>query len=98
MIIVTVKIPTKAPYTQQFVEHMGDLALTVRKEEGCITYNIYKDPFSPDVLFMYEEWESMDALRKHMTQPHLLEHKKKTADWLSGEVVLTTADGTPVSL
>lgn len=98
MIIVTVKIPTKHEHTHQFIEHMTELAQTVRKEKGCIVYNLYTDPATPQTLFMYEEWESMDALRAHISQPHMIAHKQKTADWLCGEVVLNTSEAAPASL
>lgn len=41
-----------------------------RKEEGCIAYNLYRDSKDSSILTMIEEWESQEALDKHMKTDH----------------------------
>lgn len=41
-----------------------------RKEEGCIAYNLYRDTKDSSILTMIEEWESQEALDKHMKTDH----------------------------
>jgi quinol monooxygenase YgiN len=98
MITVTVHIPDKPQHAADFISHMHALAPVVRAEQGCLTYNLYTDPYRPDMLFMYEEWQDMDALRAHLEQPHMNEHRRTTKDWLAGDVTLHTTRSTPVTL
>ena len=48
-----------------------------RKEEGCIVYELYQDIKNKNVLTFIEEWESMDALKRHMNSKHFLESMPK---------------------
>lgn len=43
-----------------------------RKEEGCIKYELYQDEEDPRVLAVMEEWESKEALNKHMKTEHFI--------------------------
>ena len=46
------------------------------KEPGCREYQSYADPGDPAVVFMFEKWESADALAKHFQTPHMAEFSK----------------------
>ena len=41
-----------------------------RAEEGCIRYAYYYPADSDTDLFLWEQWESRDAQKKHTQQPH----------------------------
>ena len=43
------------------------------EESGCIEYQAYADPSDPAVVFMFEKWQSADALAKHFQTPHMAE-------------------------
>ncbi len=40
------------------------------KESGCITYELFQELNNPDNLTLIEEWEDMEALRRHTQTPH----------------------------
>ena len=46
---------------------------TNTKDEGCIHYDLYQDLEDPAVLTFLEEWESMEALEKHIAADHFKE-------------------------
>lgn len=81
MIIVTVAGKVKAEFKQTFLDHMAELADTVRAEEGCIKYqqNITAD--DDTTLFLYEEWESLQALQAHLQTAHMAEHFEQARPW-----------------
>ena len=43
------------------------------KEPGCIDYQAYADRNDPGVFFMFEKWETPEALAKHFQTPHMAE-------------------------
>lgn len=44
-----------------------------RKEEGCIRYDFFFAADADDEMFLWEQWESREAQKKHLQQPHYLE-------------------------
>ena len=63
---------------------------TNQKDEGCIHYQLYQDLADPQILTIMEEWESQEALEKHMAAPHFKEIVPQFAAFASspGEVNL----------
>ncbi|MCB6992573.1 antibiotic biosynthesis monooxygenase [bacterium 210820-DFI.6.37] len=41
-----------------------------RAEEGCVRYAYFYPADSDTDLFLWEQWESRDAQKKHTQQPH----------------------------
>lgn len=57
----------------KFEEYMNlckELVGKTREEEGCIEYEMYQDEKCPTILTIIEEWESREALDKHMVSEH----------------------------
>ena len=57
---------------QEAIKVYEELVAKTREEEGCITYELYQDEKNPSILTMIEEWESREALDKHMKTEHFL--------------------------
>lgn len=59
--------------TEKYDEIMGlckELVVETRKEDGCIKYEMHQDANDKAILTMIEEWESQEALDKHMQSEH----------------------------
>jgi len=41
------------------------------KEKGCHAYDFTADLADPDVMHLFERWESDEALRAHFVTPHM---------------------------
>lgn len=41
-----------------------------RKEDGCISYNLFRDNEDPAVFVFFENWESAGHLEDHMKTAH----------------------------
>lgn len=41
-----------------------------RAQRGCIHYQWGADPLEPGRIYVYEEWESQEALAAHFAGPH----------------------------
>jgi quinol monooxygenase YgiN len=43
-----------------------------RKENGCLSYELYQDTNNPGIFTFVEEWESREDLDVHLKTPHLV--------------------------
>jgi len=43
----------------------------IRREEGCLQYDFFLPVEDGDKLLLMEKWESREAQKVHMTQPHM---------------------------
>jgi quinol monooxygenase YgiN len=44
-----------------------------RQEPGNVAYRYYRDLDDPTTLFLFEEWESEDALEQHFQMPYVID-------------------------
>lgn len=70
MIKVVAKNSVEEENIEEYLNLCKELVEETRKEEGCIKYELYQDEKDPTILTMIEEWESREALDKHMDAEH----------------------------
>jgi len=59
-----------------------------RKEEGCLTFDLYRSVDTPGAFLLHEVWARRDAHTEHMHTPHFLR-------WNAGkDALLASRDGT----
>lgn len=51
-----------------------------RAEEGCIEYTYALDVLDPQIMRVFERWQSWDALETHFKQPHMEPWRAALAD------------------
>jgi quinol monooxygenase YgiN len=85
MIIVTVKSNPKVEFKNEFLIEFNKVAQEVRKEKGCIEYGIYQKDLERTDLFVFERWESREALDAHLKTSHMREFFEKTGIWFASE-------------
>lgn len=44
---------------------------TTRREEGCISYDLFTSTTDPEGLVFIERWETREALSRHARTPHV---------------------------
>lgn len=82
MIIMAVSAPIKPEHRDEMIQAAITVQDATRKESGCITYTFHTEVADPNKFFVYEVWESSEALDAHMKQEHtrtFLEKVGKTA-------------------
>jgi quinol monooxygenase YgiN len=72
MIKVIAKSFTKENQIEKVLELAKELVEATVQEEGCISYEMYQDEKDPKILIMVEEWETIEALNKHMASEHFI--------------------------
>ncbi len=60
-------------------EHMVE---DVRREDGCHTYVVSADLVDPLTLYIFEEWDDIDALQAHQGSEHFAAHRSRSAGHL----------------
>ena len=86
MIIVHGTFPVKSEVRDDALELMRQMAVASRAEDGCISYEFYVGLSDPNVLLLFQEWESVDALQGHFETEHMEEFLKILPNVLDGEV------------
>jgi len=85
MIKVVAKNIVKKEKIDEFIDLAKKLAeATNSKDEGCVHYDLYQDLNDPCILTFIEEWESMEALDRHMAAPHFKEIVPKLGAFADG--------------
>jgi len=54
-----------------------------RKEEGCITYDLYESMDDPIVFVFFENWLSREHVEKHLEMPHCHRFDQRTQGMLA---------------
>ncbi|MGI5962112.1 MAG: putative quinol monooxygenase [Lawsonibacter sp.] len=73
MLGINVIYTMKPGMAKEFVDEVtaSGALQAVRKEEGCLRYDYYFSAENPDQVLLLEQWESREAQKVHMTQPHM---------------------------
>ena len=85
MLIITIKANPLAHFKQAFTEEFKQLAKIVRKEDGCLEYELYQKDLLATELFLFERWDSQEALDAHMKTEHMEKFFTLTKEWFGTE-------------
>jgi quinol monooxygenase YgiN len=89
MIHVIATIELQPGRREAFLAEFRRLVSLVRAEAGCLEYGPAVDlttdiaaqvPPRDDVVMVVEKWESLDALKAHLTAPHMTEYRGRVKD------------------
>ncbi len=93
MIRVIATIELKPGRREAFLKELQANVPHVRAESGCLDYTPMLDlasglqaqiPLRPDAVTIVEAWESLEALRKHLSGlPHMLRYKAATQEMVA---------------
>lgn len=86
MIIVKGSIPVNMDHHEEAVELVETLAENSRREPGCLAYEVYLRSDAPEVIVVWQQWTSMEALEAHFASRHVDEFLDRISDLVEGEV------------
>ncbi|HEV8714071.1 MAG TPA: putative quinol monooxygenase [Candidatus Binatia bacterium] len=86
MIVIAGTIPIKADQRDEARKLVLRMAEETRKEAGCLTYSFYADLADPNTFFIFEEWESDEALGRHFQTEHMKKFQQQAPQLLAGKV------------
>jgi len=75
-ISLLVFIEVKEDHRQQQIDAYNTLAPIVRKEKGCLQYDLKEVQGKENEFVLVERWASAEALSAHDVTPHMIEADK----------------------
>ena len=87
MIVVQGNIPLKAEARDRAIKLAMEIEDISKQEVGCLGYQFYVALTDPLELVLFQQWESVEALRKHYRTDHMNRFMKELPDLVSGDIV-----------
>ncbi|WNY22769.1 Putative monooxygenase YcnE [Methanimicrococcus hongohii] len=86
MLIVNAVIKIKPGTEKEFLEKVQPLITASRKDEGCLSYALFKSTEEENSFMMIEQWENPEMLEKHSQQPHYLKFGEDAGPLMAAEL------------
>jgi len=95
MIIIVGEFKVKPEHREEAVQASLRMAQASQAEPGCIAYQFYADLQAPDTLFLFETWETEEALTAHGQTEHMAEFRQHLPKLLADAVTLKRYQAEP---
>lgn len=89
LLTVIVRMRAKPGQEQRLRDELTALVEPTSQEAGFVNYDLHVSIEDPAVFFLYENWESGEALDTHFGQPHLVRFVGLVDELLDGGLDLT---------
>ena len=87
-LIIVARVGAKPGHARALVAAQAELVQIVRKQPGCIAYELHESEDEPGKVIFFERWASSEAWERHMGGAHMNAFRAK-AGHLIGEFELT---------
>jgi len=92
----TLKVVAIAETSSDLAEKLKSICLGLieptRKEDGCISYELYQDKDNPGKFVFIEEWQSKEHLDIHLKTPHLVSGGEAMSQITTKDLVVLMLD------
>lgn len=97
MYIVSVTFVIKDEFAELFKEEMSRQARKcLAMEEGCLQFDVGRDPENPNRFFLYELYADQSAFDTHRQTDHFAEFGQLVKDWIAERYLATWERVEPV--
>jgi len=62
---VLIKIVVKKYKKEEFIEYMQMFRAKIRRQPGCVSYDLYQDSDEENTFRLVNKWETAEAMEKH---------------------------------
>lgn len=76
-LIVAGKVRVRPDKRALAIEAAERMAEATRREAGCREYRVLTDVSEPNTLFVFEVWDSVDAMIRHFQTAHMAEFQEQ---------------------
>jgi quinol monooxygenase YgiN len=66
MIVSSTKISVPSENRREFLQTLHPLIDRIRRDKGCIEYDVYQDVQNKDTFIVIEQWETQADLDEHL--------------------------------
>jgi len=88
-ITVLAVVTAKEGMEETVKQEVLSLVEPTRSEPGCINYDVHQATDEKSQFMFYENWESMEDLKKHSGTPHLKAYRQKVGSLLAKPIEVT---------
>jgi len=81
--MITARVFIKAGSEDQFIEAAKTIIENSNKEEGCLGYMLYQDPYEKTNFIFVEKWKNQAAIDFHFATEHFKDFGTSTADLIA---------------
>lgn len=71
VIVVSGVVKVDPVWREGLLALIEPLVAATNREDGCISYEFFEDPFRPGRFRVFEEWSSHEALTSHFETSHM---------------------------
>ena len=90
MYVVTVVFEVASAHVEAFAAAMlAQARNSLQHEDGCLRFDVCRDPDSPETTFLYEIYRDQPAFRLHLESAHFKAFDRQVADWVVCKTVQT---------
>lgn len=95
MIVIIARLTTKPGQRDRVVEIARPCIEATRKEEGCLSYELFKSTENENELVFVERWSGRETgIEVHQKTAHLAKFKEDRAPYVEGPSQLTILEAT----
>jgi quinol monooxygenase YgiN len=84
MLVIAGSVRIRADRRDAAVAAARAMIAATRREAGCVAYRFSFDLDDPDLVHLFEEWQSAEALAAHFASPHMAAFQGVLGDVLAG--------------
>lgn len=88
MLKLVAKFIVKEDKIEEFKKYSEELVAETRKENGCISYQLFQDINDSKILTFIEEWENQKSIDNHNNSKHITALLPKLMETLKEDPVL----------
>ncbi len=83
MVVYCVQVYVKEGYADRFLAATENNHLATRQEPGNIRFDVLQNHEDPNLFFLYEIYQSNDAVKAHKETEHYLKWREEVASWMA---------------
>jgi quinol monooxygenase YgiN len=89
MIVVSGQLPLRPDARDRAIDAARTMAAASEAEAGCTAYRFAIDVDDPNLLHLFECWESQEAIDTHSASAHMAEFMQLAGEVLGGTPEIT---------
>lgn len=90
--LITAFVTVKEESIADFLSIVPNIVEKSNAEEGCVSYQLFQDPFNPIRFSFIEQWKDQSAIDFHFATPHFNEFGKQLQPLLASPLEIVVYD------
>lgn len=93
--VIHARVYLKPEKVAEFIEAAKMMVDSSNMEPGCISYQLFQDPYNTTQFIFVEVWKDQAAIDAHFAMPYFTAWGPRTADWMAKSAELNIFSAGP---